>query len=347
MSRGLKQFVYGAGFLLFFSAIIYGAYALTIKPVPTCFDKRQNGTETGIDCGGGCAPCAQKYAKDIEVESIGKYSAGDEKTVIVAYIKNPNEDYGMRDFVYTMEVKGTDGKSLQTITDHTFMYDRKAKSGRYLLAAVDTAVENVGDISITFSGADVVSGTDFVEPNVVVKESSTDITGLKKLTVPMYVFAKDLGMKSTGEDVLQLEEFLARKGFFKKTPDATFDLDTKLALVQYQKSKKIASANGIFGASTRKVVNAEIDRVTKVVVEADAAVTVNGSVKNNGVTGASKTLVTSFIYDSTGAQLGASKTELENIEAAEERPFKIVFPKSIPVYSIDPIRTQIFVDSVQ
>jgi hypothetical protein len=28
------------------------------RPAPTCTDGRRNGSETGIDCGGSCGPCA-------------------------------------------------------------------------------------------------------------------------------------------------------------------------------------------------------------------------------------------------------------------------------------------------
>jgi hypothetical protein len=347
MSRGLKQFAYGAGFLLFFSVIIFGGYALLLKPAATCFDKIQNQKELGADCGGPCAPCEQKYAKDIEVENITKFPAGDAKTVVLISIKNPNDDYGVRDVLYTVEAKGANGEVLQMINDHTFMYDRKAKSGRYLVVTVNTAMENIFDVVVTFSGPDVVPSGDFIEPAVVVKQSTTDITGLKKITEPVYVFTKDIGMKTTGPDVFQLETFLAKKGFFKKTPDGTFDLDTKLALTEYQKSRKVVQAKGIFDAATRKMVNGEIDTITKIVVDQDSSVVVNGNIKNNGVVKASKVIITSFVYDQSGVLLGVSQTELENMDAAAERAFRIIFPKTVHVDLIDVTRTKIFVDSIQ
>lgn len=347
MSRGAKQFAYGAGFLLFFSAIIIGVYMLLLKPAPTCFDKIQNQQETGIDCGGGCIPCGQKYAKDIEVDSIAKFSAGATKTVVVVYIKNPNDDYGVRDVLYTMEVKGTGGSVIQTISDHTFVYDRKAKSGRYLLVTVNAAIEDIADIAVTFSGADVVLQSDFVEPGVNVNQSTTDIIGLRNTTEPIYVFTKDIGMKATGPDVLQLETFLVKKGFFAKNPDATFDLDTKLALTAYQKNKKITPANGILNEATRKIVNREIDTVAKIIIDPDSSVSINGSIKNAGVTKASKVYITSFIYDATGIPLGVSQTIVENVDAAEERAFRVIFPKTIQVDLIDTTRTKVFVDSIQ
>jgi hypothetical protein len=347
MSRGLKQLTYGAGFLLFFSAVIFGVYVLVFKAAPTCFDLQQNGNETGIDCGGGCAPCAQKHAKDIEVGSVVKFSAGAAKTVIVAYLINPNDDYGMRDVVYTVEAKDANGAVLQTVSGHTFMYDRTAKIGRYLVVTIDVATKDIDDLAITFSKPVVVAKDEFIEPRVAGKQYSTDITGLKQITEPVYVFARDLGMKSTGDDVKKLEDFLYQKQLFKKLPDGTFDLDTKLALTAYQKAKKISPANGIFDAQTRARVNAEMERVNKLVVEPDGAVLITGNVKNDDVANASKVVITGLLYDASGIQLGGSKTELDNMEAGDEKVFKILFPKTVPIDKIDTTKTKVFVDSIK
>ena len=347
MNRGLKQFTYGAGFLLFFSAVIYGVYALTLKPTPTCFDNRQNGTETGIDCGGGCTPCAQKYAQDIEVDSIIKFASGDARTVVIAYLKNPNDAYGFRDVLYTITAKDVSGQTIGSTSDHLFMYDRSAKIGRYVVAVLDVPMADINDLAMTFSDKVVVARDAFIEPRVSITRSSTDVTGLKTVTGPAYVFGRDLGMKETGDDVKQLEEFLLQKQFFMKLPDGTFDLDTKLALTAYQKSRKIAPANGIFDARTRAKVNAEVDRVTKTVIGSDASVTVGGAIKNNDIVNASKVMITALLYDATGVQLGGSKTELDDMQAGEERSFKILFPKTVAFDQIDPLRTRLFVDAIR
>lgn len=347
MSRGLKQFIYGAGFLLFFSAIIFGVYALVLRPAPTCFDAKQNGAETGVDCGGGCAPCGQKYARDIEVDSTITFSSGDARTVVVAYLKNPNDDFGFRDVIYTITAKDGNGETLDMISDHMFMYDRSAKIGRYVVATIDAATKDISDLEMTFAEPQVVPMQEFVEPNVAIKRSTTDITGLKKVTEPSYVFKRDLGMKTAGEDVKKLEEFLQQKQLFKKLPDGTFDLDTKLAVTAYQRSKKISPASGIFDARTRTKVNAEVDRVTKLVVQPDGAVSISGNVKNDDITGATKVMITGLLYDATGIQIGGSKTELDNVQAAEERTFKILFPKTVPLDRVDATKTRLFVDSIK
>lgn len=346
MGSGPKQFIYGAGFLLFFSAVIFGVYAMLFRSTPTCFDGRQNGQETGVDCGGMCMPCAQKYAQDITVGNVLRFASGG-KVVIVAAISNPNDDYGFKRVAYTMKAHDANGQVIASAGGHTFIYDRKTKGNRYLVDTLDAPEGSVATVTIDFSEPQVVSREEFVEPNVSMKQSSTDIVGLKKITEPVYVFTRVIDAKTTGIEVQKLEEFLYQKQFLKKLPDGTFDADTKAALVAYQKSRKILPVNGVFGTATRKKINAEVARVTKLVVEPGGGVSITGSVKNNDIISASKVVVTGLLYDSAGSIVGGSKTELDAVDAAEERTFKIVFPKTVPIDRVDTARTRLFVDSIR
>lgn len=346
MSRGIKQVLYGAGFLLFFSGVMFGVYSLVFKAAPTCFDVRQNGAETGIDCGGGCAPCAQKYAQDIQVGAVGKFAANG-KLVVVAALENPNDVYGFSDVVYTMKALDEQGELLGSASAHTFIYDKNTKGNRYIIDTLAVATGTVAEITVEFSDAEAVSSEEFIEPKITIKRSSTDIVGLKKVTEPVYVFKRNLIMKATGDDVKKLEEFLAQKQFFKKLPDITFDLDTKLALTAYQKAKKISPVSGIFDTKTRTTVNAEVDRITRFVVEPVHSAAVAGVVKNDDLVAAAKVIVTALLYDATGVQIGGSKTELDGLDAATERNFKILFAKETPIDKVDSARTRVFVDAIR
>lgn len=345
--RFVKQLLYGAGFLLFFSAIGLGLYGLLFKAPATCFDNKQNGTETGIDCGGGCAPCGIKYAKDIIADSIDKYPVGSSKTVVVAHLTNPNEDYGLSDFVYTLSAKDDAGKTIKEATGHSFIYDSRAKGMRYLVDVIDTDMKTITDMTFAYGSPQYGARADFVEPNIQQKEFTTDISGLSKTMAPVYIFNKDLMMKSKGVDVQALEEFLQKHGLFNKTPDTTFDLDTKLALIKYQQQKKIKPSTGIFSGTTRTKVNAEEDRVQKITIAPDASVAINGSVKNADVVDASNVVVVGFLYDSTGTALSVSKTELNNVKATEQRSYRIVFPRTVAVDKIDTTKTKIFIDAIR
>jgi len=333
--------------LAFWGAIIFSGYVLLFRSMPTCFDARQNGTETGIDCGGGCAPCGQKYAQDIGVDSIARFAAGDTRTVVVAYLENPNREFGFKDVTYTITATDKNGMTIKASSDHIFLYDRSSKIGRYVVATIDAGIEEIDDLVMTFSAPEVVAREDFIEPRVNIKRSSTDVVGVRIVTEPLYVFTKDLAMKATGEDVQKLEEFLYKKQFFMKLSDETFDLDTKIALTAYQKANNISPESGIFDAETRTNVNADIERVTKAIISPDGSVSINGNIKNDDISDASKVVITGLLYDAMGIQVGGSKTELDNLRGAEERIFKILFPKTVPIDRVDTSKTRLYVDSIK
>ncbi|MEK7657744.1 MAG: hypothetical protein AAB366_00945 [Patescibacteria group bacterium] len=61
----------------------------------------------------------------------------------------------------------------------------------------------------------------------------------------------------------------------------------------------------------------------------------SGTVVNDNPFSLSKLRIIGFLLNKNGMELGVSKTELENLRAFEERPFKIIFPKNISLTSGD------------
>ena len=52
-----------------------------------------------------------------------------------------------------------------------------------------------------------------------------------------------------------------------------------------------------------------------------------------------------FIYDRYGIQISASKTEIENVNAKEQKDFQIIFPSDISLDQIDQSQTKIFTET--
>jgi len=85
-----RRVQYGLGYLSFLTAIFTGVYFIYIYQAPTCFDRTQNDTEIGVDCGGVCTricaftvtPPTVVWAKSFEVIK-GQYNA-------VGYVENKN-----------------------------------------------------------------------------------------------------------------------------------------------------------------------------------------------------------------------------------------------------------------
>lgn len=105
-----RKWVYGIGFVI--AVVLLGIYVFrdTIFPTPTCFDKKQNGYETGVDCGG---TCSLRCAQDIIPLSVVWAQAVPTSTStydLIALISNKNIDNAPHQAVYTFTVYGADGK---------------------------------------------------------------------------------------------------------------------------------------------------------------------------------------------------------------------------------------------
>jgi hypothetical protein len=63
-----------------------------VKPVPNCFDRRKNGDEAGIDCGGKCQLYCPYQKKDVVVIFARPQKVADGLYNVVALVENKNVD---------------------------------------------------------------------------------------------------------------------------------------------------------------------------------------------------------------------------------------------------------------
>ncbi len=87
-----RQFLFALGILAILGALAFGIWVSFFYHAPSCFDNKQNGDETGVDCGGGCARICQVptvtalWARSVEAGT-GVFHA-------VALVRNPRSDAG-------------------------------------------------------------------------------------------------------------------------------------------------------------------------------------------------------------------------------------------------------------
>src|SRR5947209_735804 len=87
-------------------------YYYFLKPVPSCFDNKQNQGELGVDCGGTCAALCKSqtsnllvlWSRSLQVRP-GLYDA-------VAYVENPNSAAGLGQIGYTFTLYDAQGKEI-------------------------------------------------------------------------------------------------------------------------------------------------------------------------------------------------------------------------------------------
>jgi hypothetical protein len=109
-NRTGKQVVYGAAFLLILFFVGFLVWAKNFHTAPTCFDKKQNQNEEGVDCGGVCARVCTQNAKQIEQAGSVFYGFPDQEHLeLMAKVQNPNSALAARSFSYVFRLYKEDG----------------------------------------------------------------------------------------------------------------------------------------------------------------------------------------------------------------------------------------------
>lgn len=111
-----RQLVYGLAVLAFIVVVIgVPVYLTFFNKAPTCIDEKQNGNETGIDCGGSCNKAC---SSDVLPEPILLWSRAFPVSQginnLVAYVQNPNVNHVSEPVEYLFRVYDKDNVLLGT-----------------------------------------------------------------------------------------------------------------------------------------------------------------------------------------------------------------------------------------
>ncbi|OGY68190.1 MAG: hypothetical protein A3I24_03105 [Candidatus Harrisonbacteria bacterium RIFCSPLOWO2_02_FULL_41_13b] len=112
MTRGLKQLIFGLIFIVIFGAISFGIYR-AFQVEPTCFDKIQNQTEEGVDCGKVCGNTCFQSLEPIRVLSSNLFKIRELNGQIdydaLFRVYNPNTKFGSADTEFELKILGSAG----------------------------------------------------------------------------------------------------------------------------------------------------------------------------------------------------------------------------------------------
>ena len=107
-----RKILYAVGFVSIIVLLAsYPVYKVIYK-APTCFDKKKNGTETGVDCGGGCALQCSINVKPPHIVWAKVFPTGEAVYDIGAYVENENTGAGLKSARYTFRVFDANGAVL-------------------------------------------------------------------------------------------------------------------------------------------------------------------------------------------------------------------------------------------
>lgn len=155
--------------ILFLAA--YPAYKILHK-TPTCFDTLQNGTETGVDCGGVCTLMCSAEVKAPHTVWARAFPLNNGKTYdVAAYIENMNTTAGIMNANYIIRVLGKDKIVLIESKGVTEL----APASRVLLFETGVVVSEVPEsVEVVFAQDDISKWVRAkVAPSPVVTKNQT------------------------------------------------------------------------------------------------------------------------------------------------------------------------------
>ena len=87
-----RRLLYALATVILLTAFVLYSFHDTIFPSPNCFDKKQNGYETGVDCGGLCSLMCKEDVSELSVLWARAIKTLPNTYDLVAMISNKNID---------------------------------------------------------------------------------------------------------------------------------------------------------------------------------------------------------------------------------------------------------------
>jgi hypothetical protein len=104
-----RQLLYYTVATVFFLILLVFVQQTFLSVEPTCSDRRQNGNESGIDCGGSCALICRDVARAPGLLWARALPNAPELYTAVAYIQNLNPGAGSKGVSYSFELFDREG----------------------------------------------------------------------------------------------------------------------------------------------------------------------------------------------------------------------------------------------
>ncbi len=176
--RTAKQLVYGGIYLAVFLWIAFWFYFLIVKPAPSCFDKKQNQNEEGVDCGGVCARfCVPENLGPVSVvDEISIFYPIPDKATVLTRIKNPNASHGAS-VSYLITLYNSQDQPIMSVPQEAILYPSQV---RYVIVpSVDLSEISspIARAQLHFQKIDWQPAELFHQPQVTVRDQEVSREG--------------------------------------------------------------------------------------------------------------------------------------------------------------------------
>lgn len=116
-----RKLLYFLVFLVVFGVVIlYLTYPLLNK-APTCVDGKQNGDESGVDCGGACQLLCIEQLAELNVKWVRAFEVSRGNYDVVAYVENRNVGAGIEKLLYRVKLYDDKGLFITQRDGKTFV----------------------------------------------------------------------------------------------------------------------------------------------------------------------------------------------------------------------------------
>ena len=105
-----RRLMYSGGTLLVALCVAVFIWLKFFNPPPTCFDNKQNGDETGIDCGGSCTLVCSSDVHQPVVLWTRVFPDGPHTYTAMAYVQNNNGETGAHNVHYSFQLLDANNK---------------------------------------------------------------------------------------------------------------------------------------------------------------------------------------------------------------------------------------------
>lgn len=129
LTRDTKRLTIIVIYVFLFLGGVLGTYLL-VRPVPSCFNGKQNQNEGGIDCGGVCSQACMENVtgEPLVIEEATAFLAGDGTYDAVMRVTNPNNAIGAKLFHYTLKLLDERGEVLVATTGESWVLPEETKT---------------------------------------------------------------------------------------------------------------------------------------------------------------------------------------------------------------------------
>jgi len=129
--------------------VLLGAYPAyrAFFPQATCFDKKQNGNELGVDCGGACTLYCASQVKPVRVVWAKAFPFAPDHYDVGAYIENPNVNAGIKSVRYTVRILDAMG---QIIGERVGLMEISPRAPAFLFEGNFTLITPPAKVEVLF-----------------------------------------------------------------------------------------------------------------------------------------------------------------------------------------------------